>query len=161
MSLEMFLYLLIKYSLVSPPAMSLPPQWATAIPLPPHEILLDKHMGLGQGPMKSPLFALGSGALDTLCMPSKTGVYFPQYFECWEGLTRGLPEPDSQAEDSDMRLRTLTPVGELLQYNCSPVVQQLDVIWCAGERRWAQGLSITASRLLWSFCEWYNQINSG
>ena len=70
----------------------------------------------------------------TLCVPSTCGVSVspspvevlqsnPAWLQSlilWESL---LPLLDPQVGKPDMRLRTFTPVGGLLWYNCSPVCE--------------------------------------
>ena len=77
-------------------------------------------------------FPLGPGGHETLCVPSKSRVSIspgpveflqsnPTAFQSqllWELL---LPLPDPQSGKPDMGLRTFTPVGEFLWYNCFPV----------------------------------------
>ena len=67
-------------------------------------------------------------------MPSKSGVFVPpnpvevvqsnparlQSLILWEFL---LPLPDPQVGKRDVGLKTFTPVGGLLWYNCSPVCE--------------------------------------
>ena len=70
----------------------------------------------------------------TLCVPSKSGVSVSpspvevlqsnpaslQSLFLWEFL---LPLLDPQVGKADLGLRTFTPVGGLLWYNCSPVCE--------------------------------------
>ena len=76
----------------------------------------------------------GPDAHTTLCVPSKSGVSVSpssvevlqsnpaslQSLTLWEFL---LLLPDPQVGKPDMGLRTFTPVGGLLWYNCSPVCE--------------------------------------
>ena len=77
--------------------------------------------------------ALGPNTRKTLYVLSKSRVCFPQSCGApalephwpqsqmlWELL---LLMPDPQVEEPDLGLRTLTPVGEPLQYNYFPVCQ--------------------------------------
>ena len=82
--------------------------------------------------MGSLLLPLGCDAHTTLCVPSKSGVSVSpspvkvlqsnpasiQSLILWEFL---FPLLDPQVGKPDMGLRTFTPVGGLLWYNCSPV----------------------------------------
>ena len=91
-------------------------------------------MGLVQSPMGSLLLSLGPDAHTTCSVPSKSGVsVFPSPVEVlqsnpaslqililWEFL---LPLLDPQVGKLDVGLRTFTPVGGLLWYNCSPVCE--------------------------------------
>ena len=84
--------------------------------------------------MGSLLLPLGPVAHTTLCVSSKSGVSVSpspvevlqsnptrlQSLILWEFL---LPLPDLQVGKPDMGLRTFTPVGGLLWYNCSPVFE--------------------------------------
>ena len=86
----------------------------------------------GPGSYEVTAFSLALGAHMTLCAPSKSGVSVyssPVELLClsptglqsqmlW-GLLLLMPDP--WAWEPDMRLRTLTPVGDFLWYNCSPV----------------------------------------
>ena len=79
-------------------------------------------------------FPLGPDAHTTLCAPSKSGVSVSpspvevlqsnpaslQSLILWEFL---LPLLDPQIGNPDVELRTFTPVGGLLWYNCSPVCE--------------------------------------
>ena len=80
----------------------------------------------------SPLFSLGPGALETLCVPCKHRVAVslgPVEFlrlnptglqsQILWGLLLQLPDP--QATKPYVGLRTFTPLGELLWYNYFPV----------------------------------------
>ena len=86
----------------------------------------------GLGSCEVTAFALGPGTCKTLCASSKNGVSAsPSPVELLQSSPAGLQSqmlwgllplmPDPQAGEPDMGLRTLTPVGELLQYNYSPV----------------------------------------
>ena len=77
-------------------------------------------------------FALGPSTCETLCAPSKSGVSTsPSPVELLQSSLPGLQSQmslgllplmsDPQAGEPNVELRTLTPVGELLQYNNSPV----------------------------------------
>ena len=82
--------------------------------------------------MGSLLLPLGPDAQTTLCVPSKSGVSVSpsplevlqsiparlQSLILWEFL---LPLLDPQVGKPDVGLRTFTPVGGLLWYECSPV----------------------------------------
>ena len=84
--------------------------------------------------MGSLLFPLRPGVHTTLCVPSKSGVSVSpspveilqlnptslQSLILWEFL---LPLPDPQVGKPAMGLRTFTPVGGLLWYNCSPICE--------------------------------------
>ena len=77
---------------------------------------------------------MGPDVHSTLCVPSKSGVSVsPSPLEVlqsnparlqsqilWEFL---LPLPDPQVGKPDVGLRTFTPMGGLLWYNCSPVCE--------------------------------------
>ena len=93
--------------------------------------------------MGSLLLPSGSHAHTTLCVPSKSGVSVSpspvevlqsnltslQCLILWEFL---LPLLDPQVVKPDVGLRTFTPVGGLLCYNCSPV--------CASPAQWLWNL---------------------
>ena len=84
--------------------------------------------------MGSLLLLLGPHVHTTLCVPSKSGVSVSpspvevlqsnptnlQSLILWEFL---LPLPDPQVVKPNVGLRTFTPVGGLLWYNCSPVCE--------------------------------------
>ena len=84
--------------------------------------------------MGSLLLPLGPYVHTTLCVPSKGGVSVSlspvevlqsnpaslQSLTLWEFL---LPLLDPQVGKPDVGLRTFTPVGGLLWYNCSPVCE--------------------------------------
>ena len=97
---------------------------------PPQETLQDPQLRLAQVPMES-LLCPGSQCNETLCVPSKSGFSFsPRPVELLHlGLT-GLQNQmlwglllmtDPQDGEPDVGLRTLTPLGELLQYYCFPL----------------------------------------
>ena len=86
----------------------------------------------GPGSYEVAAFALGPGVHKTLCAPSKSGFSVSlSSVELLLSTSSGLQShmlwgillliPDPQDGEPDVGLRTLTPVGELLQYNCSPV----------------------------------------
>ena len=91
-------------------------------------------VGLVQSPIGSLLLPLGPNAHTTLCVRSKSGVSVSpspvevlqsnpaslQSLILWEFL---LLLPDPQLGKPDVGLRTFTPVGGLLWYNCSPVCE--------------------------------------
>lgn len=68
---------------------------------------------------------------ETFGAPSKSGVYFshlvgllhssPADLQSWMLWELFLSMPDLQTGHPDMGLRTLTSMGELLLYNCSPI----------------------------------------
>ena len=77
------------------------------------------------GPFEITAFSLVPGAHETLCAPSKSGVsVYSRPVEVLKSSLAGLQSqmiwrllfliPDSQAWESDVQLRTLTPVGEPL-----------------------------------------------
>ena len=84
-------------------------------------------------------FLLGPDAHTTLCVPSKSGVSvspspvkvlqsYPtrlQSLILWEFF---LPLLDPQVGKPDVGLRTFTPVGGLLWYNCSPVCESTHTV---------------------------------
>ena len=84
--------------------------------------------------MESLLLPLGPDVYTTSCAPSKSGVSLSpspvevlqsnpaslQSLILWEFL---LPLPDPQVGKPDVGLRTFTPVGGLLWYECSPVCE--------------------------------------
>ena len=94
--------------------------------LSPQEALQSQKVGLGQVPMKSLLFPcpvhmrpclLPSKSVVCLspvkCLGSRsTGIQ--SQILCWGFL---LPVPDAQTGESDVELRTVTPMGEPLWYN--------------------------------------------
>ena len=67
--------------------------------------------------------SLGPSAHKTLCVPSKSGVSVssvaPALKPFWPSKLNALglllPVPGPQAEEPDVGLKTLTPVGKLLQ----------------------------------------------
>ena len=89
--------------------------------------------------MRSLLFSVGPGVHKTLCAPSKSQVsVFPSAVEfLWSNLIGlhsqtlwGLLLPLLNLQDGEpnVGLRTLTPVGDLPWYNCSPVCES--PTWC-------------------------------
>lgn len=90
--------------------------------------LQDQQAGLAQAPIKLLLFVLGPSVHWILCVPSKSDVCIsPSPMGLLQlnpgGLTKPnalgahLPVPEAWVGEPDMGLRTLTPVGEPLQYN--------------------------------------------
>ena len=83
--------------------------------------------------MGSLILPLGPDAHTTLRVPSKSGVSVsPSPVEILQSnptslqsliLWEFLPLPDPQVGKPDVGLRTFTPVGGLLWYNCSPVCE--------------------------------------
>ena len=84
--------------------------------------------------MGSLLLPPGPDAHTTLCVPSKSGVSVsPSPVEVLQSNPASLqslilwefplPFSDPQAGKPDVGLRTFTPVGGLLWYNCSPVCE--------------------------------------
>ena len=80
------------------------------------------------------LLPLGPDVHTTLCVPSKSEVSLsPSPVEVLQSnpaslqslilLEFLLPLPDPQVGKPDLELRTFTPVGGLLWYNCSPVCE--------------------------------------
>ena len=96
--------------------------------------LQHQEVGLVQSSMGSLLLPLGPDVHTTLCVPSKSGVSVSpslaevlqsnparlQSLILWEFL---LPLLDPQVRKPEVGLRTLTPVGGLLWYDCSPVCE--------------------------------------
>ena len=75
---------------------------------------------------------MGPSAHETLCAPSKcrvpvspspVGLLHSNLTALQSQMPWGLllPVPDLQAGEPNMELRTLTPVGETLQYNYFPI----------------------------------------
>ena len=109
----------------------LAPQWATGDPLPLQETLQDQQVGLAQASKKS-LLCFGRSVHKTFCVSSKSGVSVSPIL--WSSLHSSpsdfqsqmlwgllLLMPDLQIGYPDMGLRMLTPVGELMWYNCSAI----------------------------------------
>lgn len=97
--------------------------------LPPPQETLKTHRCLFQL-LWSHCFVLGSSAHETLCAPSRDWSFLqsfgaPALMPPWSSKPKalGAPPPDAgpQVGESDVRLRTLIPVGEPLWYNCFPV----------------------------------------
>ena len=103
----------------------------------------------GPGFYEVTAFSLGPGIRETLCAPTRSGVCFSQ--SCgvpvikshWPSKPNALeappPMPDPQTVEPDVGLRTLTPVGELLQYNCFPV--------CGSPTQWVWDLIVSQMHL--------------
>ena len=102
-------------------------------PPPLQKTLQHQQVGLVQSPMGHCPFPLCPDVHTILCVLSKSGVCFSSPVEVlqtnpaslqrlilWEFL---LPWPDPQVRKPDVGLRTFTPVGRLLWYNCSPVCE--------------------------------------
>ena len=97
-------------------------------PQPPPASLRDSPRPAGRsapGSYEVTAFSLGPSVHETLCAPSKSGVFvFPSPMEFLPSSPAGLqsqmlwglllPMSDPQAGEPDMGLRTLTPVGEPL-----------------------------------------------
>ena len=103
-------------------------------PLPLQETPQHQEVGLVQSPMGSLLLPLDPNAHTTLCVPSKSGVSVspspvkvlqsnPTRLQSLILQEFLLPLPDPQVGKPDVGLRTFTPVGGLLWYNCSPVCE--------------------------------------
>ena len=117
-----------EYSPVLLPPVSLSPQWATAICSPLQEVLQGLDIGLA---LWNYCFCLHPNMHGTFCAPSKSWVYFshlvgllhssPADLQSWMLWELFLSMPDLQTGHPDMGLRTLTSMGELLLYNCSPI----------------------------------------
>ena len=103
--------------------------------LSPQETLQGQKVGLGQVPMKSLLFPcpvhmrpclLPSKSVVCLspvkCLGSRSTGIQSQIF-CWGFL---LPVPDAQTGESDVELRTVTPMGEPLWYNYNQIPYLLE-----------------------------------
>ena len=87
-----------------------------------------------QSPLGSLLLPLGPDAHTTLCVPSKSGVSIsPSPVEVLQSIPTRLqslilyefllPLLDPQVGKPDVGLRTFSPVGGLLWYNCSLVCE--------------------------------------
>ena len=111
----------------------LPPVLAPTVrhsqPLSPQENLQDLQVGLAQASMESLTWVpihlkpfMCSLRVESVfpqsCGASALKPHWPQNQMLW-GLLLLMPDP--QVEEPDMGLRTLTPVGEPLQYNYFPV----------------------------------------
>ena len=102
--------------------------------LPWQDTLQHYQVRLIQSPMASLFLPLGTDAHTTLCVPSKSGVFVSpspikvlqsnparlQSLILWKFFLLLL---DPQVGKPDMGLRTFTPVGGLLWYNCSPICE--------------------------------------
>ena len=111
------------------------PRESHSCPPPPYKTLQDQQVGLDQVPMKSPLCSVSWCAWD-LGVPFKSGVSVsPCPVELLWSSPAGLQSQmlwglflvmsDSQAGEPHMGLRNLTPVGEILNYNYSPLCVSL------------------------------------
>ena len=123
-------------------------------------------------------FPLGPDVHTTLCVPSKSGIsVYPNPFEVlqsnlaslqslilWEFL---LPFPDPEVGKPDVELRTVTPLGRLLWYNCSPVCESptqwlwdMILLWLCPSYHLTEAspLSLDVGYLFWwvpvSYCWW-------
>lgn len=89
----------------------------------------------GQGTYEITAFALGLSAHKNLFSSSKSGmsIFSSLVVLLWSRLDglqsqmlwQLLPMPNCQARKPDINLRTLTLMGELLQYNYSPLCGSL------------------------------------
>lgn len=100
------------------------------------ETLQDQQVGLARL-YEFTAFSLRAGCEETFCAPSKGKVSVSpgpveflhlcltclQRIMFWGPLLLMQDSLDSQAEKPDVGIKTLTPVGEHMQCNCSPVSQ--------------------------------------
>ena len=92
-------------------------------PLPPQEILQGSQVGMAQAFMHH-FSSLGSGACECFLHPPRVDSVFPSPMELFNSSPTGFQSlmlwgffllmPDTQVGEPDMRLRTLTPVGEAM-----------------------------------------------
>ena len=152
------------------------PTMSDCCPPPLQDTLQHKQVGLVQSPLGSLLLPPWSDVHTALSVPSKSDVSVsPRPVQVLQPYPSSLliilefllTLPDPQVGKPDVGLRTCTPVGGLLWYNCSPVcespTQQLwdfILLWlCPSYHLFAASpLSLVVGYLFWwvplSSCRW-------
>ena len=136
-------------------------------PSPPQQSLQDPHVDLAQASVESLLCAGSQCMWNPVCalqgwnlFPSPVALLHSSLAGLQSQVLWGLPlpMPDPQSGEPDVRLRALTPVGELLQYNYFPVcgsptwwVWDLFILWkcCSYHFVVASSLSLDVKYLFW------------